>query len=147
MSPTLRKIGSILGIFVFATHIALGQIQSGAPIRDFRLPKFNENGRLEWDLSGETGTYISREEVEVTGVLLRVFSDEAQPKEVFQMQSQRASVLLDKQQAQGFGSVYGVSEEFAISGEEWRWDATTDHLVIEQDVRVIFKLSLSTLLK
>ncbi|MGB0371368.1 MAG: hypothetical protein ACPGN3_08455 [Opitutales bacterium] len=147
MSLTFRHIATLLGLFVFAAHSPLGQIESSAPIRDFRLPKFGENGRLEWDLSGDTGTYVSKEQVDVTGVLLRVFSDDDAPKEIFQMRSKRASVFLEEERALGSGSVYGVSDEFVISGEQWQWDAQSDRLVIEEDVRVMFNLSLSNLLK
>ena len=125
---------------------SLAQIQSGAPIRDFRLPKFGENGRLQWDLSGKTGIYRSAERVDVEGVQLRVFSDEDQPREIYKMESKLASIFPEQGRAEGSGSVYGSAENFVISGESWEWTASDDRLVIESDVLVIFKQELSDLL-
>ena len=134
---TLLSCGSWVG----------GQIQSGAPLRDFRLPKFGEDGQLDWDFAGESGIYVSDAQVDVRGVKLRVFSDDVPPRQVFEIQSRKASIYPEAGKAQGAGSVYGRSQAFVISGEEWEWNAHTDTLVIEKEVRVIFNQPLNNLLK
>ena len=125
---------------------AYGQIQSGAPLRDFRLPKFGDDGQLDWDFSGKSGIYVSEEQVDVEKVKLRVFSDDVPPRQVFEMQSRVASIFPEAGKARGAGSVYGLSEDFVIAGEAWEWDARKETLIIEKEVRVIFKQPLNNLL-
>ena len=136
----------LLAILLSCGTWVVGQIKSGAPLRDFRLPKFGENGQLEWDFSGESGIYVSDAQVDVRGVKLRVFSDDVPPLQVFEMQSRKASIFPEAGKALGGGSVYGRARDFVISGEEWEWTEGSDTLVIEKEVRVIFNQPLNNLL-
>ena len=45
-----------------------------APIQNFRLPRFADNGYTQWVLQGAQGIYDSEEQVRVEGMAMRVYT-------------------------------------------------------------------------
>ena len=59
------------------------RFEANAPVSEFSLPKFGENGFKAWDLSGKSGRYVSNERIDIEQLRLRLFSgDEAARVEV-----------------------------------------------------------------
>ena len=45
-----------------------GQMAPNAPVKNFRLPRFADNGYTQWVLQGARGIYDSEEQVRVEGM-------------------------------------------------------------------------------
>ena len=142
-----RSTRTSIAICILGLGILTAQIQSNAPIKDFRLPIFSDEGRLLWDVSGMDGVYVSAEQIDVRGATFHAYGNHAHSEATLRIECQRASVFHETGQARGEGSVFAKGESFVVTGENWSWDTPTQTLMIEEDVRVLFNLSLNSLLK
>lgn len=120
-----------------------------APVSNFKLPMFGEDGYKAWDLQGEEGLYISPQELEVEKMTLRVFAegDPITPQTV--IESPSATIYPDKSEASGQQAIY-ITERggaFAIFGRDWTWNGETDTITIRRDARVTFRESLGSIIE
>lgn len=130
----------------------MAQMVPDAPVLNFRLPMFGDNGYPTWDLRGAEGRYISPEQVDVTGMRLLVF-DEDQPNRVeAEIISPEATMLIREHQARGDRTITVVGDNFVVRGEHWLWEGPQkegpkSRVVIDDNVKVTFFEELSGILK
>ncbi len=120
-----------------------------APVRNFKLPMFGEDGYKAWDLQGEEGIYISAEELEVEKMTLRIFAtgDPIVPQTV--IESPNATLYPQRSEATGKQAIY-ITERggtFSIFGRDWLWNGRTDTITIRRDARVTFRESLGSIIE
>jgi hypothetical protein len=120
--------------------LAMGQMVPDAPIRNFRLPMFDSvSGYKKWELTGDEGKYISREEVQIRNFVLRFFSEGVPPVETIRVQSPSATLHPLESSALGADQLFIRSTEYQISGKNWQWDGKKNRFVIRENARVFFK--------
>ena len=118
------------------------QMIPDAPIRNFRLPLFGDNGYKEWELRGLEGHYISEGEARVEGLDLLVFSgDEAMELES-RIRSPEAFIEFELSRASGQSSLFMTGPGFEIQGSEWVWEGKEKRLRVSRNARVIFEQQL-----
>lgn len=119
-----------------------------APIKQFRLPVFDETGYKVCDFAGEEGKLISETEVLVSGMVLRTWEPGDPPVLSMTIQSPTAVILPSEQKAVGkeFIAIRSADGNFSILGRQWFWEGRENRIVIEEDVRVSFNESLGGLL-
>ena len=153
MIKYLKSMGvwaGVSGIFLFSLGTLLAQkMVPDAPVRNFKLPMFGEDGYKAWDLQGEEGLYISEQELEVQKMTLRVFAegDPVTPQTL--IQSPSATIFPSKSEATGKQAIY-ITERggsFAIFGRDWTWNGETDTITIRRDARVTFRESLGSIIE
>jgi lipopolysaccharide export system protein LptC len=142
--PRLRWL-LLLGL-CGAVLAASAQLMPDAPVVNFRLPMFGDDGHLDWDLRGQEGV-LSGEQVEVRGMRLLVFDDEQPERVEMEMISPKATVLIPERQVRGEETITLVGDNFIITGERWAWDSNDNRVVIDEKVKVTFFEELTGILK
>lgn len=133
-----------------------------APIIDFRLPVFNEQGYRIWELRGSEAIYDPKaERAEIRGLRLRVFSGDEREIVENIVESPFAIVLRKENSISGPGLIRmtGTAEhnrEFEVRGEDWTYQETasgpdnprkTKSVVIRKNVVVTFSEDIGNILR
>ncbi len=120
------------------TASLFGQMTPNAPVKNFRLPRFGDNGYTQWVLQGARGIYDSDEQVRVEGMAMRVYSGDERMALELSMDSPEATLRLQENRAHSDGAIEIVGANFKISGVGWEWSGETKEIVVKQDTVVTF---------
>jgi len=138
----------IPAFLLFAVISADSQSLSLTPIEGFRVPTFNDDGFREWDLRGDEAEYIeSTGQVNVTSVVLRVYSGDEADRLEYEIESEEAVYDKSEQSIHGEQGIEIDGEGFYVEGEQWRYDTREDRIEISGNVHVSFEHALGDLLK
>jgi len=146
--PLLKRFRTIMLVLAGVSAAgAFAQMVPDAPVKNFRLPMFGDDGYRVWDLRGREGRYVSRDQVDVIDMRLFVFSSE-QPNQVqTEIRSPKATMLIRENRAQGDESILVVGDAFQVEGQRWLWDGEANRVVIDEQVKVTFFEELSGFLQ
>jgi len=133
-------------LLLFSMELA-AQMEPDAPVQDFVLPRFDDEGYRTWDLAGRQGIYVSPEQIDVLGMRLRLFKPRQPDTLDLQIESPRASIMIRENRARGDGSLLVLGSTFSLSGVDWQWSGETGTIQVERDVRVAFSENLLDILK
>ena len=129
-------------LFVWNAGLFAQRMVPDAPVPNFKIPVFGDDGYKIWDLRGKEGRYVNDQQIVVEGMELRVFSgDEAMHLEVT-MESPQATIFIQDQRAVGNDLLFIRGPNFHIVGKGWLWNGKEKLIRIEDDVQVTFKESL-----
>ena len=109
-----------------------------APIQNFRLPRFADNGYTQWVLQGGKGIYDSAEQVRIEAMALRVYSGDERMALEMTLDSPEATVRIQENRAISDGPIEIVGANFKVSGVGWVWDGLTKTIQVNFDVVVEF---------
>jgi len=119
-------------------HTLFGQMTPNAPVKNFRLPRFADNGYTQWVLQGERGIYDSEEQVRVEGMAMRVYSADERMALELSMDSPEGTLRLQENRGFSDGAIEIVGANFTISGVGWEWSGETKEVVVKYDTVVTF---------
>lgn len=128
---------ALLLLFTLAAS-ALGQIRPEAPVRNFLLPRFGEDGYKIWDLRGSKGTYLDAARIRVEGMKLRVFSGGAARRLETSIESPEALIHIEENRAEGRGTLFITGPNYRLAGEDWEWNGDAGRIRVHSRVRVVF---------
>jgi len=120
------------------TASLFGQMTPNAPIKNFRLPRFGDNGYTQWVLQGAQGIYDSDEQVRVKDMAMRIYSGDERMALELSMDSPEATLRLQENRAYSEGAIEIVGANFKISGIGWEWSGETKEIVVKHDTSVKF---------
>ena len=153
LDPRIRAL-VLLAIFGFMSPqspvglpVLEARLVPDAPILDFKLPMFGPNGYKVWELRGREGHYINEEQIDVLDMSLRLYSGEADLKIHTTIESPAATMLVNRNRAEGQSEIKITGDQFQIRGENWRWHGDTHTVTVDKNVRVIFQQRLAGILK
>ena len=109
-----------------------------APVQNFRLPRFGENGYTQWVLQGGKGIYDSAEQIRIEEMALRVYSGDERMALEMTMDSPEATLLTTENRAVSDGPIEIVGANFKVSGVGWTWNGVTKEIEVKFDVVVEF---------
>lgn len=109
-----------------------------APIKNFRLPRFGDNGYTQWVLQGGQGIYDSDEQVRVKEMAMRVYSGDERMALELSMDSPEGTLRLQENRAYSEGEIEIVGANFKISGIGWEWSGETKEIIVNKDTVVKF---------
>lgn len=127
-----------LYVLCCVTASVYAQMTPNAPVKDFRLPRFGENGYTQWVLQGARGIYDSDEQVRVEGMAMRVYTGDERMALELSMDSPEATLRLQENRAYSDSSIRIVGANFTISGVGWEWSGETKEIVVKYDTVVTF---------
>jgi len=119
------------------------QMTPNAPVKNFRFPRFGENGYTEWVIQGQRGIYDSEEQVRVDEMALRVYSGDERMAKELTLDSPHATLRLKEDRAFSDEAIEIVGANFKISGKGWEWIGETKEIIVQSEVLVEFKQSIS----
>lgn len=119
------------------------------PIKQFRLPGFDDAGDRAWVLEGDQARVISAEEIEVTAMVLRTFAKGDPRNAQTIIQSPLALIYPNQSLAWGNGiiTINDRYDAYSIVGEDWLWRGDDQKVTINKDARVTFTESLGPILE
>lgn len=129
--------------------LAQSRTQIGAPIEQFRLPVFGEDGNRIWELRGDRGVYHEDGYLDVERMTLRTFP-EGQPKEPeLLIQSPKARIFPEENRAAGEGLLFleATNGSYAIVGRQWQWRGKDNQINIGAEARVTFRQTIGDILE
>jgi len=109
-----------------------------APVKNFRFPRFAENGYTEWVLQGAKGIYDSEAQIRVDGMALRVYSGDERMAKELTLDSPQATIRLQENRAFSAETIEITGANFTITGTGWEWVGETKEIVVEADTVVEF---------
>ncbi|WP_158279924.1 LptA/OstA family protein [Coraliomargarita sinensis] len=109
-----------------------------APVKNFRFPRFGENGYTQWVLQGEKGIYDNEEQIRVEDMALRVYSGDERMAKELTLDSPGATIRLKENRAFSKKAIKIVGANFTITGTGWEWIGATKEIVVEADTVVEF---------
>jgi lipopolysaccharide export system protein LptA len=114
-----------------------------APIKNFRLPRFGDNGYTQWMLQGEQGIYDRGEQVSVTQMAMRIYSGDERMALELSMDSPQGTLRLQENLGYSESPITIVGTNFKISGIGWEWSGDTKEIIVERDTIVKFTQGIS----
>ena len=135
---------SIAGLLCVCTLQA--QMTPSAPVQNFRLPRFGENGYTQWVLQGGKGIYDSAEQIRIEEMALRVYSGDERMALEMTMDSPEATLLTTESRAVSDGPIEIVGANFKVSGVGWTWNGLTKEIEVKFDVVVEFTQGMAGML-
>ena len=135
---------SIAGLLCVCTLQA--QMTPSAPVQNFRLPRFGENGYTQWVLQGGKGIYDSAEQIRIEEMALRVYSGDERMALEMTMDSPEATLLTAENRAVSDGPIQIVGANFKVSGVGWTWNGLTKEIEVKFDVVVEFTQDMAGML-
>lgn len=136
----------VIGLTAIHSRV-VAQMAPNAPVENFRLPMFNEEGYRSWDLRGAKGIYVDGTQVDVIDMNIRIFTGDEENEVLTEITSPTATVLLAENKAIGRNTILISSKDYSISGQNWTWDGNHDSFTIEGDVVVTFFEGIGDILK
>jgi lipopolysaccharide export system protein LptA len=127
-----------ISLLICLTASLFGQMTPNAPIKNFRLPRFGDNGYTQWVLQGGQGIYDSDEQVRVKEMAMRIYSGDERMALELSMDSPEGTLRLQENRAYSEGEIKIVGANFKISGIAWEWSGETKEIVVKQDTVVKF---------
>ena len=124
-------------IFCVAASL-YSQMTPIAPIKNFRLPRFGDNGYTQWMLQGKQGIYDSDEQVSVKQMVMRIYSGDERMALELSMDSPEGVLRLQENRGYSESPITIVGANFKISGIGWEWSGDTKEIIVKQDTVVKF---------
>lgn len=123
-------------------------IAVSAPLRDFSLPLFTKEGfRTLLLLGGEVRPLDGLKTIQVRNMQLTLFSGDATEAIETVLLSAAATFRTDLQTAEGTAGVRVIRDDAEMSGERWHYDHRQKKVVLDGQVRVIFRAQLDDILR
>jgi hypothetical protein len=118
-----------------------------APVVDFRVPTFTQEGFRSWLLCGAQGIYVNSSELKVIDLNLTVFSGDASNKVDKVFLSPSAVALINEDIVRGPGALRLITDDFEATGEDWVYDHRQKKVSIRRNVRVVFHAPMNDILR
>jgi hypothetical protein len=115
-----------------------GQIQLGAPLQDFTIPGFGDDGFPTWILKGKQLQHVDDANAEVQKMRLQILAGKGSREVETDLYSPTARVHLRENMAHGTQSLSILGDHFQITGREWQWDGNSRTVKILHSVKVTF---------
>ena len=125
-------------LLCFVTASLYSQMTPSAPIKNFRLPRFGDNGYTQWMLLGEQGIYDRDEQLSVQEMAMRIYSGDQRMALELSMDSPQGTLLLQENRGHSESPITIVGANFKISGIGWEWSGDTKEIIVKQDAVVKF---------
>ena len=127
-----------VSLFCFVTASLYSQMTPTAPIKNFRLPRFGDNGYTQWMLLGEQGLYDRDEQVSVQQMAMRIYSGDQRMALELSMDSPEGTLRLQENRGYSESPIEIAGANFKISGIGWEWSGDTKEIIVKQDAVVKF---------
>jgi hypothetical protein len=128
---------------------AQSSVIANAPVKNFRLPSFNDQGHRTSLLRGSEARYASANQIDIIDLNFAQFRGDGGTETENILLAPSASVLLKENKQiviTGRESMRLINKNLEATGENWTYDHADRRLVMNQNVRVVFQAQLSGLL-
>ncbi|MBI5381034.1 MAG: hypothetical protein HZA31_03965 [Opitutae bacterium] len=139
-------------LFWFASAVLAGaaaptEAQLQAPFKGLSLPVFTKDNHRLLLLRSNELKIVSPQQYDLTDMQLTFFSGDATNRVETVLLSPAASFFLERNLAKGERGVRLVRDDVEMTGQKWSYEPKDKKVVLDGNVRVIFRAELKNLLK
>ena len=141
----IKTIVFFLFSISISTSSALEQsMEAAAPMRDFQLPVFGENGYKIWDLQGKECRYTQDDQLAITHLQIHIFSGTPETLLETTIESPQALLLPYQNRAYGEGLIHITGPNYVATGKNWEWEGTQQKIEVKEEVQVTSDTTISS---
>lgn len=131
---------ALVAAVLLAAATAHAQMQ-GQTIKNFRLPEYDSEGRLQHQLYGETATFLADNIIQLTGLKIEIFSRGAVAARVF---SPECAYAPTQKKAASKDHIRIVTDLGIVSGDGFAWNGENAQFQIFRNAKVVLDAGLDT---
>ena len=106
----------------------------GQNIKGFRLPEYDEDGKLKQQLYGETATFLQDGIIQLTGLRIEIFR---RGEVTARITSPECAYDPNRKRAASKEHIRIVTEKAVLTGDGFAWNGETEQFQIFQNARVV----------
>jgi hypothetical protein len=137
----------LLSSAAFAAEDASKSPLNGTPIKDFRLPSFDKDGKRTTFMRAAEALIVSPTRIDVKDMQFTVFTKDGTGAFDTLLLTPSAIFLTDKQFVSGSESVRVIRMNLEITGEQWSYNHPEKRVLIGKNARVTFQDELKDIIK
>ena len=123
------------------------QVKSSSPVKNFRLPLFDDAGLRTSFMHADEAVIVSSTRIDAKNLTLTLYASDGSGRTDSLLTSPAASAYTDRQVVTGPGFVRFVHDDVEVTGEHWTYFHREKRVLIENNVRVTFRDELKDLIK
>ena len=135
---------------LLATNPAPSSVIANAPVKNLRLPSFNDQGHRTRFLRGDEARYISNTQIDIVGLNLAEFRGDGSTEPVNLLLAPSATVFIKENNrflVTGKETMRLIGNGIEATGENWSYDHDDRHrLILNKNVRVVIRAPLKGIL-
>jgi hypothetical protein len=134
---------------VSAARAQSASIIANAPVKNFRLPSFNDQGHRITMLRGGEARYISNTQIDIVELNFAQFAGDGSTETTNLLLASSATVFIQEKNRvllTGQQSVRLIGDNLEATGENWTYDHKGQRLTMSKNVRVVFRTELKGIL-
>ncbi len=117
---------------------AFAQLE-GQAVKGFRLPEYDEDGKLKQQLYGETATFLADGIIQLTGLKIEIFHKGEVTARVF---SPTCAYDPNRKRAASKDHIRVVTEKAVLTGDGFAWNGENEQFQIFKNAKVVLDGSL-----
>lgn len=141
----------IITLLFFAAALALPaqtpQISAPAPVKNFALPFFNEEGNRTLLVRGNEAILTDPRKPRFADMTVTMFARGTVNQVESVLLSKAATVDTTTRVIEGTDAVRFVRDDIEVTGEAWRYEHSARRIVIQRNARVVLRAELPLLIK
>jgi hypothetical protein len=123
------------------------KIKPSAPIKDFRLPTFDQAGKRASFMKAGEALFISPTHIDVKDMNFTLFTKDGTGAFDTVLIAPSATFLTDQQIVRGDDSVRLLRVDIEVTGEQWSYRHAEKRVLIGKNARVTFQYELKDIIK
>jgi hypothetical protein len=127
-----RSWGLVAGLVLGLATLASAQVE-GQAVKGFRLPEYDEEGKLKQQLYGETATFLQDGIIQLTGLKIEIFSRGLVTARIY---SPACAYDPDRKRAASKEHIRIVTGKGVVTGEGFAWNGENQQFQIFKNARV-----------
>ncbi|ATC62758.1 hypothetical protein CMV30_01565 [Nibricoccus aquaticus] len=134
---------------VSAVQAQSASVIANAPVKNMRLPSFNDAGHRTSLLRAGEARYISNTHIDVLELNFAQFVGDGSTETVNLLLAPSATVTIPEKNRyliSGKESVRLIAKNAEATGEDWTYDYSAQRLIMNKNVRVVFHTELKGIL-
>ena len=129
-----NSIFAIVAVWVVLGWASVAPAQlEGQSVKGFRLPEYDENGKLKQQLYGETATFLQDGLIQLTGLKIEVFREGEVMARVF---SPLCAYDPNRKRAASKDHIRIVTEKAVLTGDGFAWNGENEQFQIFKNAKV-----------
>ena len=113
---------------------AAGARLAGQTVKGFRLPEYDEDGKIKQQLYGQTATFLADGIIQLTGLKIELFRKGEVTARIY---SSLCAYDPERKRAASQQDIRVVTEKAVLTGEGFAWNGETEQFQIFRNARVV----------
>lgn len=130
-----------------AAEPAAPKVKPSAPIKDFRLPTFDKDGKRATFMKAGEALFVTTTRIDVKEMNFTLFTKDGTGAFDTLLIAPTATFLTDKQIVSGQDSMRLLRVNVEVTGEQWSYNHVEKRVLIGKNVRVTFQDELKDIIK